>query len=272
MILLLLGCPPVPSDDTAKDALDSADTAAWVDDTGPCEDNDHDGDCLSDDCDDADAAIGPSTEETCNGVDDDCDGYADEGLATVYYRDGDGDGYGDPEGANALCEPRSDYADNGEDCDDTDDSVYPGADERPNGSDDDCDGEVDEGVAAFSATVTWDSAGVTVSITGAASRYDFGMSETGAGDLGWFGESCIPGDEPWGYPDYGWDVCHALSSTGGRVVSVYPDIGAVQDGYTLFPDSLAPNITYVVIDGDSGDCYAWGDDPSYYSGEGCSEL
>ncbi len=256
MILLLFGCPPIPGEDSTKDpgdssldALDTADTSTPLD--------------TAEDC--------AEVVEECNGIDDDCDGFTDEGLASTYYRDGDGDGFGDPEGATSLCEPVEGFVDNGGDCDDTDAEVFPGAEETLNEVDDDCDGEIDEDVKAASFTVSWSADGVTVSITDGKGDYDFGMSETGAGAPGWFGESCIIGSEPWGYDDYGWDVCHTLGATGGFVSSVYPEIGDVRDGYTLFPEELESNITYFLGDS-SGNCWAWGDDASYYSSEACSEL
>ena len=62
--------------------------------------------------------------ETCNDIDDDCDGTVDEGCAV----DADGDGYPSDE-----------------DCDDGNEDVYPGAAETCNGIDDDCDAAVDDG-------------------------------------------------------------------------------------------------------------------------------
>lgn len=51
------------------------------------------------DCDDDDPAVRPGAIEWCDGVDNDCDGQTDEVGAfgcTTYYRDLDGDGFGDP--------------------------------------------------------------------------------------------------------------------------------------------------------------------------------
>ncbi|MFN9911991.1 MAG: putative metal-binding motif-containing protein, partial [Pirellulaceae bacterium] len=49
----------------------------------------------SGDCDDSNNAINPAAAETCNNIDDDCDGNADNGLTFLnYYVDGDADGYG----------------------------------------------------------------------------------------------------------------------------------------------------------------------------------
>jgi hypothetical protein len=85
-----------------------------------------------DDCDDDDPSIHPGADEICNGLDDDCDGLVDEDEDGVEHAvcppvDSDGDGYPD-----------------GDDCDDGDPNVHPGADEECNGVDDDCDGQVDE--------------------------------------------------------------------------------------------------------------------------------
>ena len=50
----------------------------------------------STDCDDTNAAINPGATEVCDGADNDCDTVVDEGLPlNTYYRDADGDGYGD---------------------------------------------------------------------------------------------------------------------------------------------------------------------------------
>lgn len=82
------------------------------------------------DCDDTRATIHPGAEETCNSLDDDCDGLNDEGFEYyVGHFDADGDGYGDPNSTTASGCPGTEpdgYVDNGEDCDDTDSSIYPG--------------------------------------------------------------------------------------------------------------------------------------------------
>jgi alpha-tubulin suppressor-like RCC1 family protein len=98
------------------------------------------------DCDDAAADVLPGATEACNERDDDCDGSVDEGLILErYLPDTDRDGFGDAEGAAVMaCARPDDYAANDLDCDDTDVDVAPGAAERCNGEDDDCDGTIDE--------------------------------------------------------------------------------------------------------------------------------
>lgn len=98
------------------------------------------------DCDDGDRDIGPGATETCNDVDDDCDGSVDEGLERTLYRDLDGDGFGDPGmPVDDRCGPGDGVVDDDTDCDDTNRNVSPdGIDDGCDGVDNDCDGSVDE--------------------------------------------------------------------------------------------------------------------------------
>ena len=114
-------------------------TPGTINDSCSCWDSDGDGDGYGDDatcgwfdCNDANPGINPEAYDVCeNGVDEDCTGT--DAQCDCLSTDGDGDGYG----TGAACSPI--------DCDDVDSNVNPGAAEACNGTDDDCDGSIDEG-------------------------------------------------------------------------------------------------------------------------------
>ncbi len=104
------------------------------------------------DSNDNNAAINPGATEICNGIDDNCNGQIDEGgvcPATAYYCDADHDGYNSsiPNGTCSTfnCVPAGCTRTQGNDCNDTNAAVHPGATEICNGIDDNCNGQVDEG-------------------------------------------------------------------------------------------------------------------------------
>jgi len=92
--------------------------------------------------------------ETCNGLDDDCDGATDELVTVSCYADSDSDGFGAgtlvtrcPESSRAAfgnCP--SGYTNVAGDCNDANGAIRPMAVETCNTVDDDCDTMVDEGV------------------------------------------------------------------------------------------------------------------------------
>jgi hypothetical protein len=86
-------------------------------------DRDGDGVPAAADCDDRDETIG-------------------EGI--TWYRDADGDGYGDPERSRQACSQQDGWVPRAGDCADTDPQTHPGASERwYDGWDQDCDGSDD---------------------------------------------------------------------------------------------------------------------------------
>ncbi|MFZ5445085.1 MAG: putative metal-binding motif-containing protein, partial [Myxococcota bacterium] len=102
------------------------------------------------DCNDDDATVRPGLAETCNGVDDDCDGARDNGLPFQdFFVDADGDGYGAASSAPiSSCQTMvPGRVSNPGDCNDAEPSVKPGAPELCNKVDDNCDGQMDNGIA-----------------------------------------------------------------------------------------------------------------------------
>ncbi len=152
--------------DGTVDEDDATDAATWYADT----DGDGYGDAASTsvacdqpsghvedstDCDDADANQFPGATEWCNAEDDDCDGSVDEddaADATTWYIDADADGYGSSAYTMDACTQPSGYVADATDCDDADSGAYPGATELCDGTDNDCDGTVDEDDAADATT------------------------------------------------------------------------------------------------------------------------
>jgi len=112
----------------------------------------------------------------------------------------------------------------------------------------------------------------TVSNTDSTGFY-LGFAETAANDAGWYGEDCAP------------NGCHHFSSMSG-VLDYVSAPGDVDNDHTLFNNgsdgtgdvftsSHEDRLTYLLqLEGGSldGECYVWGDDPTYYDAEGCTVV
>ena len=107
----------------------------------------------SSDCNDRDATVSPGATEVCDGIDQDCDGIADDGTRATYYRDSDSDSYGSATVTTTACAAPTGYVSDATDCNDAAASVHPGASEYCNSTDDDCDGSVDESGSVDA--ITW---------------------------------------------------------------------------------------------------------------------
>ncbi|MFO0596482.1 MAG: putative metal-binding motif-containing protein [Myxococcaceae bacterium] len=101
------------------------------------------------DCNDNDVGIGPRAPERCNAIDDDCNGLIDDGagLQLIDWKlDVDGDHFGDdcPTCSLRSCAQPAGYAALGGDCAPNDPNVFPGAPEKCNRVDDNCNRLVDD--------------------------------------------------------------------------------------------------------------------------------
>lgn len=146
-----------PGEEEICDGIDN-NCAGGVSDEQLDQDQDGYTTCTADpeeeDCDDGDPQIFPGADDVCDGEDNNCNDEIDEGEVTLVWADGDGDGEGDPGNSQTLyCEvPPAGWVTNSSDCDDTDAQISSHAEEITNGQDDNCNGEVDEGVAITSPT------------------------------------------------------------------------------------------------------------------------
>ena len=81
-----------------------------------------------------------TSQDTDSGAVQDTDTGGDTAVLTTWYADADADGFGDPETPLQAATAPSGYVADATDCDDTDGTVHPGADEPCDGIDQDCDG------------------------------------------------------------------------------------------------------------------------------------
>jgi len=98
------------------------------------------------DCNDSRGDVSPGRSETCDGADNNCNGTVDEGVRSTYYRDADGDGYGNAASTTQACSAPGGYVTNASDCNDGRGDAYPGRGEVCDGIDNNCNGSIDEGV------------------------------------------------------------------------------------------------------------------------------
>jgi hypothetical protein len=103
------------------------------------------------DCDDTEIFTYPGANEVCDGSDNDCDTLVDgfddsldETTADLFYRDEDGDTFGDEDVEAVACARPPGFVSDDTDCDDQDVDVNPDATEVCDSVDNDCDRAVDD--------------------------------------------------------------------------------------------------------------------------------
>lgn len=113
------------------------------------------------DCDDSNPTTNPSALEICDSIDNDCDQMIDEDISEYYYRDEDGDGFGNANLEISSCEGSPlGYTSNNQDCDDNDAETYPNALEYcHDGLDNNCDSAIDENTAVDASVFYLDEDG-----------------------------------------------------------------------------------------------------------------
>jgi hypothetical protein len=136
-LLSVLGCRTEKAPTTVDDTIESEATVADLDGDGYVNDED---------CDDNNASIHPGEPEVCDGIDNNCDGQIDEEVLLTFYADNDGDGFGDSTQPTLACQQQPNTVPNDRDCNDGNAQVFPSAEEICDEVDNDCNGEIDEGV------------------------------------------------------------------------------------------------------------------------------
>jgi hypothetical protein len=104
----------------------------------------------NEDCNDGNPSVNPGVNETCNNVDDNCNGDMDEDVQLSFYADADGDGFGDGSVSTQACSAPVNYVANNADCNDGNAQINPGIIEVINGVDDNCNGIIDDLVLIIS--------------------------------------------------------------------------------------------------------------------------
>ncbi len=233
-------------------------TAAWA-----VPDADGDGYSAVDDCDDNDPTVNPGATDVCNGVDDDCDGTPDPTKET-WYADRDSDGYGVNGETRRVCpgDPLppinvGTWSLEKGDCFDTNANMSPGLPEVCDGLDNDCDGDINEGIPAQNWHPDFDNDGfgsddetLTVSTACAPAMYVASMDDCNDNADGVHPDATEVCD------NFDQD-CNGMADDGLATHTWYPD--ADKDGYgeeAAAVDTCSHPAKTIAIGGDCDDSSA----------------
>ena len=194
-------------------------------------DEDNDGYLNYVDCDDTNPNVNPGLPETCDGLDNDCNQFVDDGLQVfTYYLDADADGYGDAGVPLDTClqAAPAGYVTNQTDCRDDMGNINPGTAEICDEIDNNCSGFIDDGIPTYLYFLDFDS--------------------DGYGDSNFFVDTCLLAPPP-GYCSNDLD-CDDLSG------DFNPDIAETCDGLDnncdgRIDEGLTNYVYYVDVDGDN---------------------
>jgi hypothetical protein len=215
------------------------------------------------DCNDNDNTVNPGATEICdNNKDDNCNGVVDEncGITRRYYQDIDRDGYGRDQGSRLSDKPIPGWVLVGGDCADWDATVYPGAPERANGFDDNCNGQVDEGLPMLRYYMDVDRDGYGRNDNSKLSAIPLAGHVLVNGDCKDWDATVYPGapEQANGFDDN----CNGQVDEGLPMLRYYMDVD--RDGYGRNDNSklsAIPLAGHVLV---NGDCKDW--DATVYPG------
>lgn len=118
--------------------------------------------------------------------------------------------------------------------------------------------------------VAWGDLGLTFTVDGGSGTYNLGIAETAPNSDPWTGEDCLHG-----YALGSGDVllyCHEDLRDGDTLAYNGDPIDLDESRETVFPnDQFEARVTYYVDANATGECFVWGNDPSYYAGLGCTQ-
>ncbi len=194
------------------------------------EDADNDGYYSYEDCDDTNAFVNPTFVETCDGLDNDCNGLIDDGLTiNTYFADTDNDGFGNMMAPLETCQSLAPmgYVTNSSDCDDTNAAINPSMSEVCDGTDNNCSGFTDDGLTV--------------------NTYFADVDNDGFGDINSTVDTCIT-FAPMGYVTNSSDCDDTNAAINPSVSEVCDDID--NDCSGVVDDSLPLNTYFMDADND----------------------